>query len=128
VSSAAADLTPGQSQPGYRPRVLVAEDEPALLRAMSRALRYAGFEVLTATNGREAVEILAVSEVDAVLSDIRMPEHGWIQLLRAVREKSLELPVILITASPEFRQPGSHRVRRVPHNHEPVSSRSSSAP
>jgi EAL domain-containing protein (putative c-di-GMP-specific phosphodiesterase class I) len=99
--SGAPDLASIRSEPGHRPRVLVVEDEPALLRAMARALGSAGFEVTTAMNGREAVEILATTEVDAVVSDIRMPDMDGIQLLRAVREKDLELPVILVTASPE---------------------------
>jgi EAL domain-containing protein (putative c-di-GMP-specific phosphodiesterase class I) len=103
VSSVWPDHLPrrGSQPPGHRPRVLVAEDEPALLRTMARALRETGFEVATAGDGREAVQLLAAMDFDAVLSDIRMPDMDGIQLLRAVRERDLELPVILVTASPD---------------------------
>ncbi len=95
MSSVATHAEVRPPDPGYRRRVLVVEDEPALLRAVSRGLRSAGFEVTTATDGRDAICELASSKFDAVLSDIRMPD------LRAVREHDLELPVILVTASPD---------------------------
>jgi EAL domain-containing protein (putative c-di-GMP-specific phosphodiesterase class I) len=92
------DLTAPEST--RRARVLVAEDERALQRAVARALRQAGFDVETAENGRAAVELLAASDFDAVVSDIRMPDMDGVELLRSVRERNLEVPVILVTGSP----------------------------
>jgi EAL domain-containing protein (putative c-di-GMP-specific phosphodiesterase class I) len=101
MSAIGVDLPSLHSERSRRPHILIAEDEPALLRAMARSLRQAGFDVTTADNGRAAVAELATTDFDAVLSDIRMPDMDGIQLLRAVRERDLELPVILVTASPE---------------------------
>jgi EAL domain-containing protein (putative c-di-GMP-specific phosphodiesterase class I) len=84
------------------PRILVVEDEPALLRAMARALRHEGFDAATAENGRAAAALLGTTEFDVVLSDIRMPDMDGIRLLRTVREHDLELPVILVTGSPDI--------------------------
>jgi len=86
--------------PGRVPRVLVVDDEPALLRAMARALRNAGFDVTTAGNGVAATELFAVHEFDAVLSDVRMPDMDGIQLLRTLRDSDVDVPVILVTGSP----------------------------
>ena len=101
MSAASIEVPSPQSERSRPPRILVAEDEPALLRGMARALRHAGFDVATAENGRDAVAKLAIATFDAVLSDIRMPDMDGIQLLRAVREHDLELPIILVTGSPD---------------------------
>jgi EAL domain-containing protein (putative c-di-GMP-specific phosphodiesterase class I) len=81
-------------------RILVVDDEPVVLRATARVLRAAGFEVMTATDGGEAVSALREQEIDAVLSDIFMPGTGGIELLRYVRTFSPDLPVVLITGEP----------------------------
>jgi EAL domain-containing protein (putative c-di-GMP-specific phosphodiesterase class I) len=83
-----------------RGRVLVIEDEPALLRALGRLLERAGFEVELSSTAPSAVERVSQVAFDAVVSDIRMPDMDGIQLLRAVRERDLDLPVILVTAAP----------------------------
>jgi EAL domain-containing protein (putative c-di-GMP-specific phosphodiesterase class I) len=77
--------------------VLVVDDEPDLLNAYARALTALGFSIKKATNGREAVEHLAGSRFDAIVSDLSMPELDGIGLLRAVRETDLDVPVVLIT-------------------------------
>jgi EAL domain-containing protein (putative c-di-GMP-specific phosphodiesterase class I) len=77
--------------------VLVVDDEPDLLAAYARAITGLGFTVHRATNGREAIEQLALTRFDAILSDLSMPELDGIGLLRAVRETDLDVPVILIT-------------------------------
>lgn len=84
-----------------RPRVLVADDEDALRRGIARMLENAGFEVETAEDGLKATEILARQSFDAVLTDVRMPGLSGIGVLRAVRERDLEVPVLLMTGSPD---------------------------
>jgi EAL domain-containing protein (putative c-di-GMP-specific phosphodiesterase class I)/CheY-like chemotaxis protein len=81
-------------------RVLLVDDEPAILRVFANMLRSAGFAVETAPEGDSARELLQHSEFDAVLSDISMPGMDGLGLLRAVRKLDLDLPVILITANP----------------------------
>ncbi len=85
-----------------RARVLVVDDEDALRRAMQRILERAGYEVVTAANGREATRWLEdISTLDAIVSDLRMPEMNGLELLRAVRSHDLDLPVLLVTAAPD---------------------------
>ncbi len=82
-------------------RALVAEDDPSARRFFSRLLRLEGFEVEAARNGEEACRMLdAGHNFDIVVSDITMPGKGGIQLLRAVRDVDVDIPVILITGDP----------------------------
>jgi EAL domain-containing protein (putative c-di-GMP-specific phosphodiesterase class I) len=85
-----------------RARILVVDDEDALRRAMQRILERAGYEVVTAANGREAIRWLDdIATLDAIVSDLRMPEMNGLELLRAVRSRDLDLPVLLVTAAPD---------------------------
>lgn len=84
-----------------RPRILVAEDEDSLRRGIARILQGLGFDVETAEDGLRATELLAVNTFDAVLTDVRMPGMSGIGVLRAVRERDLEVPVLLMTGSPD---------------------------
>jgi EAL domain-containing protein (putative c-di-GMP-specific phosphodiesterase class I) len=69
---------------------------------MQRILERAGYEVVTAANGREAIRWLDdIATLDAIVSDLRMPEMSGLELLRAVRSRDLDLPVLLVTAAPD---------------------------
>jgi EAL domain-containing protein (putative c-di-GMP-specific phosphodiesterase class I) len=81
--------------------VLLVDDEPAVLRALSRFLREQGLDVAEATDGRSAIQRLEQGGIGAIVSDIHMPDVDGIQLLRAIRERDLDLPVILMTAAPQ---------------------------
>lgn len=81
-------------------RVLVVDDEPALLRAITRSLEAAGHSVTKAANGRDAVELLGESSFDVIVTDITMPDMNGMQVLCAVRERDLDVPVILMTGAP----------------------------
>ncbi len=97
--------TPSQRVPvseKSRPRVLIVDDEEALARATSRVLTNAGYDITTASNGREAFELLKRASFDAVVSDISMPELDGIQLLRTLRQRDLDVPVILMTGAPDM--------------------------
>ena len=83
-----------------RGKVLVVDDEPTLLRGLSRLLGARGYEVATAADGHDAVEMLASDDFDVVLSDIAMPGMDGLRLLRAARERDLDIPVILVTGAP----------------------------
>jgi len=87
-------------KPPSRGRILIADDEPMLLRGLLRVLTRAGFEVVTANDGNEAARLLAQMEFDAIVSDISMPGMNGIQLLRAARERDLDVPVLLVTGAP----------------------------
>jgi EAL domain-containing protein (putative c-di-GMP-specific phosphodiesterase class I) len=81
-------------------RVLVVDDEPALLGAYHRILRAAGYEVTGASEGASAQTILERERFDVIVSDIRMPGLDGFELLQAARRTHPDVPVILITGSP----------------------------
>jgi EAL domain-containing protein (putative c-di-GMP-specific phosphodiesterase class I) len=83
-----------------RGRILIADDEPMLLRGLDRVLTRAGYEVVTANDGHQAAELLNQLEFDAIVSDISMPGMNGIQLLRRARERDLDVPVLLVTGAP----------------------------
>lgn len=78
--------------------VLVVDDEKNYLLVLETLLVKEGLAVLTAGNGLEALDVLSEAEVDLVLTDMKMPAMGGIELLSAVKEKDPDLPVILMTA------------------------------
>src|SRR5580692_11315705 len=82
------------------PRVLLVDDDDALRRASARVLGNAGFDVVQAADGREAIGQLERGEFDVVVSDVMMPNMTGLELLRAIRQRDLELPVILLTGMP----------------------------
>ncbi|MEO6953591.1 MAG: EAL domain-containing protein [Polyangia bacterium] len=83
-------------------RILVVDDEPGLARAVAKLLNHAGFITETADNGVAAMERLDGEPFDALISDIAMPGLDGIGLLRQVRERDAELPVLLMTGSPSI--------------------------
>jgi EAL domain-containing protein (putative c-di-GMP-specific phosphodiesterase class I)/CheY-like chemotaxis protein len=83
-----------------KPRVLVAEDDTALLEVLTTLLTESGYEVLPAASGRDAIAQLRSANVDIVLTDIVMPDANGVDVLRAARERHLETPVILMTGNP----------------------------
>ena len=80
--------------------VLVVDDEDALRLAFTRSLEEAGFEVRQAATGTEAFKLLESSRFDTIVSDITMPGMTGIELLRAVRQRDHDVPMILVTGNP----------------------------
>lgn len=80
--------------------VLLAEDLPFFSKVIKSYLESDGYDVITASNGREALEILEQTEVAAVVSDIEMPIMTGFELVRAIRsrENLRQLPVIALTS------------------------------
>ncbi len=85
-----------------RPTVLVIDDESAILDTVRILLKGEGFDVATAQGGRAGLEALE-HRPNIVLSDIRMPGVGGIEILRASRALDPDAPVILMTAQAELR-------------------------
>jgi two-component system, OmpR family, KDP operon response regulator KdpE len=79
------------------PRVLVVDDEPQILRAVSANLRGAGYEVETASTGEEALASAAMRPPDAVILDLVLPGKSGTDVTRELREWS-KAPVILLSA------------------------------
>ena len=87
---------------GLPGRVLVVDDEASVRRVLERFLRGAGHEVVGAASGKAAMDRLAAGTFDVVLSDLAMPGMNGIELLRAVRERDLDVPVVLMTGAPDL--------------------------
>ena len=78
--------------------VLIVDDEKNYTRILGAVLEEEGFEILTANSGPEALEVLEGSDVDLVLTDMKMPLMDGIQLLEKIKTRDSELPVIMMTA------------------------------
>lgn len=81
-------------------RILVAEDEPRYIWAIQTNLEARGYEVLTASDGQQAVKLAADAEPDLILLDIKMPILNGYEACRRIREFS-KVPIIMITAMAE---------------------------
>jgi two-component system response regulator AtoC len=79
-------------------RVLVVDDEPNMRKVLGAMLRRDGYDVLTAGDGVEALEVVAEHHVDAVITDLRMPRLDGVGLLRRLQGDHATLPVIVLTA------------------------------
>jgi DNA-binding NarL/FixJ family response regulator len=84
-------------------RLLVVDDDPSLLLAVSETLRLDGYDVKTARRGVEALAIVAQSLPDLIISDIRMPGMDGYQLVRHLRSdpRSRLVPIVFLTAKDE---------------------------
>jgi two-component system, OmpR family, response regulator len=82
-------------------RLLVVDDEATILELLSGSLRLAGFEVMTASSGAEAVRATASGRPDLVLMDVMMPDGDGFEALRRIRSGGAEVPVIFLTARDE---------------------------
>ncbi|MDZ4065141.1 MAG: response regulator transcription factor [Coriobacteriia bacterium] len=81
--------------------VLVVEDDPTLRMGLRATLRSAGFKVLVASTGPEGLEAAVSESPDLVLLDVMLPGMNGFEILRALRERSPDLPVIMLTAKGE---------------------------
>ena len=80
-------------------RIVVIDDEPAIREALVEMLSVAGFDVSSAQNGKEGLDVVSRQRPDLILLDIMMPEmNGW-QVLEALKkdEWSKTVPVIILT-------------------------------
>ena len=82
--------------------ILAVDDEPSMLRLLEISLRQAGYQPLTARDGREALEVINAQQVDCVVTDLHMPRMDGLQLLKEIRKTDTELPVIIVTAQGEI--------------------------
>jgi two-component system alkaline phosphatase synthesis response regulator PhoP len=82
------------------PRILVVDDEPAVLNLLFYNLSKAHYLVMTAINGRQALEVARQSDPDLILLDLMLPEIDGLDVCRELRRTS-KVPIIMITARGE---------------------------
>ena len=79
-------------------RILVVDDEPSIVDAVSTALRYEGYEVEEAANGRDALAAVTRSEPDLVVLDWMLPDLAGIEVGKRLRERGFKTAILFLTA------------------------------
>jgi DNA-binding response OmpR family regulator len=79
-------------------KILIVDDDQNILRLYKEELEEEGYSVITASNGKEALEKFEREEPDLVTLDILLPDVDGIKLLRQIKEEKPRLPVIMSTA------------------------------
>jgi two-component system cell cycle response regulator len=89
-----------EMQMEYKPKVLIVDDEPNNVKLMSAMLYKEPVDIITANNGKTALEIVNNTNIDLILLDIMMPEMDGYQVTQLIREnkKTKNIPIILVTA------------------------------
>ncbi|GAF91902.1 unnamed protein product, partial [marine sediment metagenome] len=83
--------------PGERDRILAVDDAVETLEVIRRNLTAAGYEVYTTSSASEALQMLDTSPVDLVVTDLKMPKVGGLDIVRHVRENLRDTEVMVIT-------------------------------
>jgi CheY-like chemotaxis protein len=83
----------------WEARILVADDDDILLDATATALEMAGYQVDTASDGLEALDVLDRQRPAAIVLDLRMPRLDGYQLARRLKQRRIRIPLIVMTAS-----------------------------
>jgi len=84
--------------PSEPAQLLVVDDEETILELLSGSLRFAGYEVVTAASGSEAVRAAASSRPDLILLDVMMPDGDGFEAARRIFAAAPDVPVIFLTA------------------------------
>ncbi|UPA18215.1 sigma-54 dependent transcriptional regulator [Borrelia puertoricensis] len=79
-------------------KLLVADDEKNIREGIATYLEDEGYFVFTASDGKEALETIKSEKIDAIISDLRMPQISGEELLRIVKDKNPNIPFIILTA------------------------------
>jgi DNA-binding response OmpR family regulator len=79
-------------------RILIVEDEPALMRGLRDVFAAQGYNVLTAADGEAGLQLALAAAPDLILLDIMLPKVNGYEICRALREGGLEMPIIMLTA------------------------------
>jgi len=79
-------------------RLLVVEDDPNILELLSASLRFAGFEITTATTGSEAVTQASRVRPDLVVLDVMLPDLDGFEVVKKLRAQGGRVPVVFLTA------------------------------
>ncbi|KAA3602121.1 MAG: response regulator [Calditrichaeota bacterium] len=103
-SISASRATHGQLQGNVAKKILVADDDPYVLRALTQHLNNMGYETVSASDGDNAVQILSETEVDLIISDVVMPGMNGLQFCQYVKSdvKTSHIPFIFISVKDQL--------------------------
>jgi two-component system alkaline phosphatase synthesis response regulator PhoP len=80
------------------PRILIVDDEEAIVKLVAFNLEKEGFETLAAYDGREALDLIRKERLDLVVLDVMLPEMDGLSLCRRLRQDGIDVPVLMLTA------------------------------
>lgn len=79
-------------------KIMVVDDEPKIVKVIADFLKSEGFEVITAENGQQAMNMAASEKPDLMILDIMLPEQNGFEVCKQIRQGSFNLPIIMLTA------------------------------
>lgn len=80
------------------PKILIVDDSSFQRRTIRRALAEAGYQIIEASNGRQAMQLVAAEAPDCILTDLIMPDMDGLTALETWHKEGLTIPVIVVTA------------------------------
>ena len=98
ISSASTAAPKLHRADGSPVRVVVVDDEPALSDLLSMALRYEGWNVKTAAEGRTAIQLIREFQPDVVVLDVMLPDIDGLAVLKRLRDDGQDTPILFLTA------------------------------
>ncbi|MBI5119108.1 response regulator [Candidatus Poribacteria bacterium] len=84
-----------------KPKILIADDDVTLNLSLAFLVEHIGMKAVQAYDGLEALKVIQSDNIDAVISDVRMPGMTGIELLREIKHLKEHLPVIIMTGCAE---------------------------
>lgn len=78
--------------------IVVVDDEPSIRELVSASLHFSGFDVKTASNGTEAIDVITQTNPDLVVLDVMLPDIDGFTVTRRIRQQGVEAPVLFLTA------------------------------
>src|SRR5690606_5006734 len=90
----------GECMTASNDKVLVVEDEPSLIETLDYTLRRQGYDVITAADGRKALELARIQRPDLIILDIMLPGLDGFEVCRIVRQE-MNVPILMLTARTE---------------------------
>lgn len=87
-------------------KILIVDDEPEILRALTMRLEAAGYEIITAGNGYDATKMASKESPDLIICDIAMPGMDGHEVARRIKESpaTMDIPIIFLTARTELEE------------------------
>jgi len=84
--------------PSHPQRILVVDDEPSIVDAVATSLRYEGFDVSEAVNGRRALSSAQENPPDLIVLDVMLPDLDGLEVTRRLRADGVRVPILFLTA------------------------------
>src|SRR5699024_7524108 len=91
-------MTTAQNDADIEATLLVVDDEPNIRELLSTSLRFAGFDVVSAANGAEALRLAEQTDVDLLVLDVMLPDMDGFTVTRRLRQIGMNAPVVFLTA------------------------------